>query len=307
MYLPIPDEPGVTVGAMPFRDGTTWYRVTGALEQPRLPLVALHGGPGAAHDYLLGVSRLAADGRAVVHYDQFGCGRSSHRPGADPASWTVELFVEELAALVDHLGLADGFHLLGQSWGGMLAAEYTLARPAGVRSLSICNSPASMRLWVQAANELRARLPAQVQQTLLRHEEAGSTDSAEYAEATLVFYRRHVCRLDPFPGEVQRSFDQIEADPTVYHTMNGPSEFHVVGSLADWSVVDRLGAIRVPALVLAGEFDEATPATWAPFVQRLPDVRQHVVPAASHMSHVENPADFDEVVGAFLREHDPSR
>lgn len=298
----------VTTGTMPFRGHETWYRVTGTIgSDPQAgpaPLVVLHGGPGAAHNYTLAMAALAADGRAVVHYDQLGCGLSTHLPDADPSSWTVDLFVAELRALVDHLGIAGRFHLLGQSWGGMLGPEVVLADDSGILSLSICDSPASMPLWLQAANELRAELPPEVQATLLAHEAAGTTDSAEYHAAEQVFYDRHVCRVVPNPPEVTASFAQIDDDPTVYHAMNGPSEFHVVGSLKEWSVVDRVADIRVPTLVVAGAYDEAKPVVWQPFVDRIPDVRSHVFPESSHMPHVEEPDAFLDVVGTFLRQHD---
>ena len=298
-------------GTVDFRGHATWYRVTGELDPAaeRAPLVVLHGGPGVAHNYCLAMANLAADGRAVIHYDQLGCGNSTHLPDADPGFWTVELFVAELRNLVDALGVGGRFHLLGQSWGGMLAPEFVLADGAGIVSMTICDSPASMALWLDAAAGLRARLPAEVEETLRRHEEAGTTDSPEYEAAMQVFYARHVCRVQPFPPDVQASFDQLAQDPTVYLTMNGPSEFHVVGSLKGWSVVDRLPAITVPTLVVAGAHDEATPETWAPFVERIPDARSHVFPGSSHMPHVEEPAAFRAVVGGFLAEHDrhPSR
>lgn len=286
--------------------GRTWYRVTGTPEPGAdlAPLVVLHGGPGVGHDYTLAMANLARDGRAVVHYDQVGCGRSSHHADVDPGTWTVDLFVTELRRLVEHLGIDGRFHLLGQSWGGMLAPEAVLAGVGGVLSLTICDSPASMELWLEAAGTLRARLPAEVEATLTRHEDAGTTGSAEYTEAMQVFYDRHVCRVVPNPPEVVASFEQLEAEPTVYHTMNGPSEFHVVGSLRGWSVVDRLSAITVPTLVVAGAHDEARPEVWAPFVERVPDVRSHVFPESSHMPHVEEPEAFLEVVGGFLAAHD---
>lgn len=305
-------DPAVRTGTAAFHGHDTWYRVTGELAPAgaaadRLPLVVLHGGPGAAHDYTLAMTALAGDGRAVVHYDQLGCGRSTHLPAADPASWTVELFVAELAALVEHLGLTGGFHLLGQSWGGMLGPEYVLAHPEqGVRSLTIADSPASMPLWLAGCAELRAQLPPAVAATLDAHEAAGTTSSPEYLAAVDVFNARHVCRLDPWPAEVTATFAQIDADPTVYHAMNGPNEFHVIGSLREWSVVERLGGVGVPTLVVAGAHDEAVPAAWAPFVERIPDVRSHVFPASSHMPHVEEPQAFTAVVGDFLRRHDAS-
>jgi L-proline amide hydrolase len=295
----------VTTGHVEFEGHQTWYRVTGQLDPDaeRAPLVVLHGGPGAAHDYTLRIADLAADGRAVVHYDQLGCGLSTHLPDADPGFWTVDLFVRELRTLVQTLGISR-FHLLGQSWGGMLGPEVVLADDAGIASLTICDSPASMPLWLQAAAGLRAQLPADVQRTLDEHEAAGTTDSAEYHAAVDVFYAKHVCRVQPMPQEVVDSFAQIDAEPTVYHTMNGPSEFHVIGSLKGWSVVDRLGGIGVPTLVVAGRHDEATPEVWAPFVERIPDVTSHVFAESSHMPHVEEPEEFRRVVGEFLRAHD---
>ncbi len=299
-------EPPVTSGTVDFEGHQTWYRVTGILDPagPQAPVVVLHGGPGAAHNYTLAMTGLAEDGRAVVHYDQLGCGRSTHLPAADPGFWTPQLFIRELRNLVDRLGIGSRFHLLGQSWGGMLGPEVVLADATGIVTLTICDSPASMPLWLEAAAVLRSELPPDVQQTLTRHEADGSTDSAAYLAAMDVFYARHVCRVQPVPPDVKASFDQIDAEPTVYHTMNGPSEFHVIGSLKDWSVVDRLAGISVPTLVVAGRYDEATPRTWAPFVDRIPDVRSHVFAESSHMPHVEEPAEFQRVVGEFLRTHD---
>jgi L-proline amide hydrolase len=243
---------------------------------------------------------LAADGRAVVHYDQIGNGRSTHlrEKGAD--FWTVDFFRSELDNLIDHLGIRGGYHIIGQSWGGMLGAEYASTRPTGLKGLVIADSPASMALWLEAANGLRAELPPEVQATLLHHEEAGTTGSPEYEAAVLVFYQRHVCRVVPMPDEVSRSFAAIAQDPTVYHTMNGPSEFHVIGSLKDWSIVGRLGAINVPTLLISGRYDEATPATVQPFADEIPDVRWEIFEQSSHMPHVEETERCMQVVGDFL-------
>jgi L-proline amide hydrolase len=182
----------------------------------------------------------------------------------------------------------------------MLGAEHAIRRPAGLTSLVIADSPASMDLWVSEANRLREDLPAEVQETLLHHEGAGTTHSPEYREAEQVFYSRHVCRIVPNPDEVTASFASIDEDPTVYHTMNGPSEFHVIGTLRDWSIVDRVDRIAVPTLVVTGAHDEATPATVAPFVERVPDVRWEVFADSSHMPHVEEEERYLQVVGDFL-------
>src|SRR3954467_9553602 len=195
----------------------TWYRVTGELRPDGpAPLVVLHGGPGAAHDYLLALTDLTADGRAVIHYDQLGNGRSTHLPDRGADFWTVELFVRELHNLVDALGLRGGHHVLGQSWGGFLAQEYAFTRPEGLRSLVLADTAASFPDFVREANRLREDLPPDVEATLRRHEDAGTTDDPEYGEACMVFYVRHVCRLDPWPDEVAEGFAWIDRDPTVY-------------------------------------------------------------------------------------------
>ncbi|NAZ82653.1 proline iminopeptidase-family hydrolase [Kineococcus sp. R8] len=283
------------------RGHRTAVRTTGDVAAAR-PLVVLHGGPGCTMDYVLSIADLAERGIPVVHYDQLGNGRSTHLPDADPASWTVELFLDELDAVLGHLGIAGEYDLLGQSWGGMLAAEHAVRRPAGLRHLVIANSPASMPLWLEAAAGLRAGLPAAVRAALDEHEAAGTTDSPAYVAATQEFYARHVCRIQPMPPEVAETFAWIDRDPTVYHAMNGPNEFHVVGTLRDWSVVDRLPAVDVATLVVNGRHDEATDACVAPFVERIPGARWVRFEESSHMPHVEERERYLDVVGRFLRD-----
>ena len=151
----------------------TWFRITGDLEAEAAPLVLLHGGPGATHDYLLSMTDLARGGRAVVHYDQLGNGRSTHYPERGADFWTVDLFVRELHSLVAALGIADRHHVLGQSWGGFLAQEYAFTQPPGLRSLVLADTAASFPDFVAEANRLRADLPPDVEATLRRHEDGG--------------------------------------------------------------------------------------------------------------------------------------
>jgi L-proline amide hydrolase len=281
-----------------WEDLTTWYEVHGE-PGDRLPVVVCHGGPGATHDYVRAFAALAHDGRQVVLYDQVGNGRSQHLRDAPADFWTVDLFRRELVALVAELGWQDGYHVIGQSWGGMLAMEHALRHPPGLRSIVVADSPASMPLWVEEANRLRADLPPDVQETLTRHEEAETTDDPEYEAAVKVFYDRHLCRV-PWPDCVQRSFAQIAEDPTVYHTMNGPSEFHCIGSLKDWDITGRLHEITTPTLLVSGRHDEATPLIVGQIAERIPDARWVIFEESSHMPHVEEPEAFLETVDGFL-------
>jgi L-proline amide hydrolase len=299
-------------GTVPFGlDGETaetWYRVDGELrpgdEDAPAPLVVLHGGPGATHDYLLSLTDLARDGRAVVFYDQVGNGRSTHYPERGADFWTVELFVRELHNLAEGLGISGRHHVLGSSWGGFLGQEYALSHPRGLRSLVLADTAASFPDFVAAANGLRAELPPDVEATLRRHESAGTTDDPEYEEACTVFYQRHLCRVDPWPPEVVEAFTWIERDPTVYHTMNGPSEFHVIGSIKDWQVKDRLGEIDVPTLLVSGRYDEATPALQETLQAGIPDCEWELFAESSHMPHYEERERYMQVVGDWLARHD---
>ncbi len=300
------DVPGLT-------GSQTWFQVHGSLPAAEdttgpAPLVVLHGGPGATHDYLTPLADLARDGRAVVLYDQLGNGRSTHHPDRGAEFWTVELFVRELAGLLDHLGIAGRYHVLGQSWGGFLAQEHALTQPAGLRSLVLSNTAASFPDFVTEANRLRLYLPPEVEATLREHEAAGTTDDPAYAAACEVFYRRHLCRLDPWPHGVVDGLAKLEEDPTVYHTMNGPSEFHVIGSIKDWASTERLSQIGVPTYVVSGEFDEATPALQVPLVEGIgadgTEVEQTVMPGCSHLPMWEERSAYMDLVADWLARHD---
>jgi L-proline amide hydrolase len=291
-------------GRARFREYETWYRVTGNLGSGKPPVIILHGGPGAAHNYVDAYKHLAADGRAVVHYDQLGCGNSTILPDKGGDFWTVQLFVDELENLVDHLGVRDAFHVLGQSWGGMLGAEYGTRQPMGLKSLTIANSPASMALWTSEAMRQRQEMPQDIQDTLNRYEALEDYANADYQAATMWVYERHVCRVVPFPAEVTATFEQVARNPTVYNVMNGPNEFFVIGTLKNWDVIPELPKINVPTLVISGRYDEATPACVQPYKDHIQSATWVIFEHSSHMPHVEETEFCMGVVGGFLNQHD---
>nr|POE99407.1 l-amino acid amidase [Quercus suber] len=289
--------------------GETSYKVWGSLGSGKTPLICLHGGPGAAHNYLLPISLISEDfGIPVVMYDQIGCGQSTHFPDkkGDGDFWFPDLFMDELENVRAALGIKE-FDLLGQSWGGMLAGQYAIERqPQGLRKLIISDSPSDMKVWVQVANRLRKALPKDVQETLERCEREGRTDTEEYEKAVEVFYGRHVCRVLPFPKEANESFDQIKEDPTVYETMNGPSEFYVIGTLKNWAITEDLKKITektVPGglLVINGLFDEAQDETClAYYLNPTCKTKWIRYPLSSHMPMLEETEAYVRDLGIFL-------
>lgn len=291
-----------------FDGGRTWVAVVGdeaaERESAKLPLLALHGGPGACHDYLESLAAISATGRRVIFYDQQGCGNSDQPD--DPARWTVDFYVREVDAVRRALSL-DRVHILGQSWGGMLLMEYLVRRPEGVVSATIASSPASMPSWVAETGRQRAALPPEVIGTLDRHEAAGTWDDPEYEAAVNVFYERHLCRVVPMPEFAARTFAKLNRNPQVYRTMNGPTEFHVVGTLRNWEILSRLAVIDEPVLLTSGRHDEATPTQIAAIRERLPQAEWVIFEQSGHLAHAEEPDRYLAVLADFLARAEAGR
>jgi len=280
-------------GEVEVEGGTVRYRILGAGERT---LVLLHGGPGGGSLYLKPLERLAGADRRVVMYDQLGCGQSD-RP-QDPSLWRADRFVDELELLRRHLEL-ESFDLYGHSWGGMLATAYALAHQHHLRSLVLASSIAVAALLKREMGRLLRGFPDDLRESLRRHEHAGTTDSPEYEDAIMTVYRRHLCRCDPWPPEVVKTFEDFAMD--VYVPMWGPSEFAFDGNLSDWDRVDRLHEIHIPTLVTVGRHDELTPACSEQIHERIAGSRLAVFENGSHMTFWEETESYLQVVDAFLR------
>lgn len=279
--------------------GPVWYQVTG--EGKGIPLVVLHGGPGGTSCSYSALSPLGPD-RPVVLYDQLGSGRSG-RP-ADRTLWTVDHFVDELDAVRKKLGLKR-IHLMGHSWGASLATAYVLSKGTkGIESLILASALLSTPDWIRDAEELRKQLPADVQATLRRHEQAGTTGSPEYRTAELEYTRRFVRRKAgaPNPACADSAFNRV-----IYEQMWGPSEFHATGSLKTFDVTNRLGELHLPVLLMVGEFDEARPQTAQRYQKLIPGARFAVVPGAAHSLMNDNPEGALTVLTGFLKEVESRR
>ncbi len=270
-----------TAGYIPVKGGRAWYRMNGARHLGETPLLVIHGGPGFSHHYLLPLTDLASD-RPVIFYDQLDSG-NSERPG-NPENWTVGRFVSEVDSVREALNLHQVL-ILGSSWGGTVAAEYAMTRPPGLVATVLTSPLISTPRWIADNTAYRKALPAEVQKVLDDHEAAGTTDSQEYQDAVMVFYQRHLCRLDPWPDYVLKAFDLANFD--LYVTMWGNTEFNATGTLKDYDSSARLARIDTPTLYTCGEFDEATPEACKHFSSLTPGSEVKVIPDASHMAFAE--------------------
>jgi proline-specific peptidase len=140
-------------------------------------------------------------------------------------------------------------------------------------------------------------LPIEVQQVIDEHEAAGTTEAEAYVEATMAYYTRWVCRLDPWPEHVMRTFDNVSED--VYGAMQGP-EWNVTGNLKDWDVTRRLGELDLPVLVTSGRYDEMTDVLVKPLVDGIRGAEWVVFENSSHLAMVEEPDRYRDVLAGFL-------
>jgi proline-specific peptidase len=281
-------------GYVEVEGGRVWYRRLG--EGDALPVLLVHGGPGAAHDYMLPLAERLSEHRPAIVYDQLGCGRAD-RPD-DTSLWTVDRSVTEVDQVRAALGL-DRCHLLGQSWGGWLAIDYMARGPVGVAGLVLASTSASIAQFVAGARRLIDALPEPHRTALQELGARGEYDHPDYRAAEQEFYRRHLCRMDPWPEALVRSSDQMEGNQ-VYLTMNGPTEFDVIGRLRTWDRTPDLGRIDVPTLVTCGRYDEITPACSETIAEGIPDARVVVFEESAHVAHLEEAEAYAGTVEEFL-------
>jgi proline iminopeptidase len=274
--------------------GTVWTARLGPSEGT--PALLLHGGPGAASDYMHPLAERLADHRPVVVYDQLGCGRSDHPD--DTSLWTVDRSVAEVDQVRAALGL-ERCHLLGQSWGGWLAIEYMVRGTRGVERLVLASTSASIPEFMAGARGLIEELPEPHRTVLIELGAKEEYDHPDYQAAVDVFYHRHLCRADPWPDALLRSSAQMDGNQ-VYLTMNGPTEFDVIGRLREWDRTADLGRINVPTLVTCGRYDEITPSCSETITRGIPGARVHVFEQSAHCAHLEEPDDYARIVEDFL-------
>lgn len=286
-----------TEGYIEVTGGKVWYERFDS-DTNKIPVIILHGGPGSSHYALQGL-KVFSENRPVIFYDQLGCGKSD-RPD-DTTLWTLERFVEELGQIREALSL-DEVHILGHSWGTTLAAAYYLTNPKGIKSIIFSSSCLSAPLWAEDQERNRKKLPQDIQDTLKRCEDNGTTDSKEYHDATLEFNKRFVCRLDTPPAKLKEGAQY--KNPEIYNIMWGPSEFHVTGNLKSFDCTSRLKEINVPTLFTCGRYDEATPESTEYFSSLTPGSKFHVFEKSAHLPYIEETEEYLQVVGDFLRDQD---
>lgn len=290
----------MTEGYMPYLGYQTYYRVIGDLNNGQKPLVLLHGGPGSAHNYFELLDSLAKEGRALVMYDQLGCGRSA--TPSRPDLWKADTWVNELIALRKHLGL-DEIHLLGQSWGGMLAIQYLSDKqPEGINSLILSSTLPSADLWAQEQMRLIKFLPEEEQQAIHKAIASGDFNHPDYLAANDHLMLRH--SADPVTEESPEPLRRAKASGREsYVTAWGPNEFYPNGTLKGWDYRHKLPELKIPTLIISGTDDLSTPLIAKTMLDLIPKAQWELFPSR-HMPFVEENQAYLELLESWLPTYD---
>ncbi len=269
---------------------------------PSKRLLLLHGGPGLTHEYFESFDSYFADEDIeYIYYDQLGSQLSDNPK--DRSFWTIERFVDEVDQVRKALDLGpENFFLLGHSWGGILAMEYALAHQDALKGLVISNMMADCNAYQKYADEVLApQMDSKVLRRIKELEAEGLYTSEEY-DALLMpnHYEKHVLRKprEQWPIQVLSALEHVNTDLYVY--MQGPSEFGIAGTLANWERVNELPSIKVPTLVIGAEYDTMDPNHLRWMATQLPRGQYLHCPQGSHMAMWDDPQVYHQGIREFI-------
>jgi proline iminopeptidase len=285
-----------------------WTKRVGS--NPTIKVLLLHGGPGFTHEYLEAFdSYFPGASIEYYYYDQLGS-QYSDQPD-DPSLVDLPRFVEEVEQVRKALGLTDkNFYLYGQSWGGLLAAEYALKYGKNLKGLVISNMMMSIPAYNQYAEKvLMPQMDPKVRAEIMKLEARKKYQDPRYMELLVPnYYVKHILRMPPdqWPEPVNRSFKHM--NPKVYIPMQGPSEMGSHDSkLEHWDRVADLPKITVPTLVIGAQYDTMDPAHMKMVAQKVAHGRYLHCPNGGHMAMYDDQKIYFDGLIKFLRDVDSGR
>lgn len=284
-------------GYMPFMGHQTYYRIVGECKDGKKPILLIHGGPGSTHNYFEVLDSIAESGRAVISYDQIGCG-NSYLDGC-PELWTLKTWTEELIALRKHLGL-DEVHLLGQSWGGMLILSYlTDVEHEGVRSAILSSTNPSASVWAREQHRMIKYMDQAEQDAIARAEATGNFDDPEYLAANDHFMELHCApKVTEDSPECLRRPKKAGSESYLHGW--GPNEYVPTGDLHDFEYIERCPEIKEPTLVISGTDDLCTPLLAKAMYDNLPESEWVLFEGCRHVPFIEDNEHYCEVLTKWL-------
>jgi proline iminopeptidase len=259
-------------------------------------LIVLHGGPGLSHDYFLPHLEVLSEEMKLVIFDQRGMGRSSVK--LDSSTFSPDLLIEDIEALREKLGFTD-FHLMGHSWGGVLAMQYAAAYPGSLKSLILCNS-----------------MPA-----------TPEFDELMFENFTRIFERQNMADLEPYQQKIDEGsrdikiferYIQLHFRPSFYDTsdvnqlnINLSENYFETQELLQYltpteeppPLLPALENLHIPVLIIRGEIEAIPLESDQKLEQTLPNAELVNIPQAGHFPFIEKPEEFARIISGFIRQN----
>jgi proline iminopeptidase len=286
----------ITEGKIPFKGYHTWFKRVGESVSGKLPLLVLHGGPGATHNYLESLYPIAESGRELIYYDQLGCGNSPVDEGPD--FYNINLWVEEVAVVRKALDL-DKVHILGQPFGATILIDYAATQPKGVQSIILSSPHASYITVEREIGRLLNLMPQDMRIAIKNGIANKDYDSPEFLAASDEFYRRHIINVDSVPDYVEYSTAHFGP---AYEIMQGKTEFDL-GTLKGFDLTDRFAKIDIPTLLVSGTDDTATPLHVKEIFDGIKGSKWELL-EGTHFVQLEQQEKFNRIVDAFMDDNE---
>ncbi|NNC82462.1 MAG: proline iminopeptidase-family hydrolase [Flavobacteriales bacterium] len=275
---------------------------------PDMRVLLLHGGPGGTHEFFKSFEDHFPDaGIEFIYYDQLGS-HHSDQP-SDTTLWTIDRFVDEVEQVRQALGLdTSNFYLYGQSWGGILAAEYALKHQDKLKGLIISNMVMSIPEYTRYAHEvLGPQMPEGVFERIMEIEAAEDFTNPEYMDLLMKHhYSEHILRLPPdsWPEAINKAFEHL--NPEVYVYMQGHSEFGITqgATLEGWDIKDRMQELYVPTLSIGAEHDSMEPKEMEWIAGAVQNGRYLYCPNGSHLAQYDDSEHFFPGLIEFIQDVD---
>ena len=271
------------------------------------PLMIVHGGPGASHDYFLPYLLPLANKNRLVFIDERGSGQSQRLE--DATQYTVENMVEDVEAVRKALDLGK-MSLLGHSYGGVLAQAYALKYQQNLTHLILCSTFPSTSQMNQVLAKIKENMPPELRNRIDKMEKAGlyghglPYEQNRYTNAYMTAawgegYFPYLYRNRPDPN-----YDPVASGNMswrLYREMWGSDgEYVIDGNLKSVEYVDKLSTIKVPTLITCGDHDECAPSLSEEMHAKIAGSKLVIFPQSGHMTFVDQPNMFIKTVEDFL-------
>lgn len=259
------------------------------------PVIVIHGGPVLDQSYMIDHFKELAKTHRLIFYDQRASGRSTAE--VDTASMTLKNLVDDIDQVRQKLGL-DQVHILGHSWGGMLAAKYVIEYPLKVKSLVLCDAmPPSFRLWNEEEQVLAQRT-SPYDSSL--EEQVKAQEGFKNREVKWVDSLMKISFKSQFEDTSKLSLLKIKL-PQDYFKRSKIFE-HIGPELFAFDITLQMEKIIVPTLIIYGDQEPATKISGPVYKNGIANSQLVIIPHCGHFPFIEQPLRFNLAVESFWKD-----